>query len=270
MTVFVLGAFLLQGPGYAQPSGFMDDVYEKVGLDQRLGEVIPGDVLFTDERGEEVALSQYFDGEKPVLLTFVYHNCPMLCNTMLDGFTEALKGIEGKPGTDFEVLTISFETTEGWQLAASQKALYLEKLGAPEAAEGWHFLTGTAPAIHTVTDAIGFRYAWFEEIEQYVHPAVLTVASGDGVISRYFQGVTFNPDDVRLSLVEASNGAIGDPIELFALYCMKFDPDANSYVVQAQVLMKLGAGLTVVILGLALFIFWRREGGRSRHALIDK
>ena len=270
ITVFILGACLLHVPGFAQPAGFMDEVYDKVGLDQRLGEVIPGNVLFTNEKGEQVELGQFFDGEKPVLLTFVYHNCPMLCNTLLDGFTRALEGVEGKPGVDFEVLTISFETNEGWQLAAQQKEIYLEKLGRPEAADGWHFLTGSAESIHTITDAIGFQYAWFEEIEQYIHPAVLTVASGDRVISRYFQGVTFDPDDVRLSLVEASNGSIGDPIELVALYCMKFDSSANSYVLQAQVLMKLGGGLTVLLLGLALFIFWRREGGRSRHALIDK
>ena len=247
----------------------MEEVYEKVGLDQRLGESIPQNVLFTNEEGQEVKLSQFFDGEKPVLVTFVYHNCEMLCNTLLDGFTEALARVEGRPGIDFEVLTISFETTEGWQLAASQKERYINMLGIPEAAEGWHFLTGSEQAIHTLTDAIGFRYAWFEEIEQYVHPAVLTVLSGEGVISRYFQGVTFDPGDVRLALVEASNGTIGDPIELVALYCMKFDPDANSYVLQAQNLMKLGGGITVLLLGFALFIFWRRESGRSRATLAD-
>ena len=252
--------FLLPAsPASAQVTGELDPIYDGVGVDQQLGATIPLDVLFKNEKGEEVTLGAYFGDERPVIVNLVYHSCPMLCNLLMDGFTKSLKELEWTPGGTFEIVTISIDPTDSYQLASEKKQHYLEQLGRPEAAEGWHFLTGSQESIDRVATSIGFRYKWLDEIEQFVHPAIITVVTPEGVISRYIQGLEFQSRDVRLALVEASDGTIAEPADLIALYCLQYDPESNSYVAHASNLMRLGGFLTVVVLGMILFVFWRRE-----------
>lgn len=244
---------------WAQKSGELDEVYEEAGLDQKLGEAIPLDLEFTDERGEVVSLNSFFQSEKPVVLTLVYHSCPMLCNLLLDGVTETLSQLEWTAGQEFEMITLSIAPEDTPALAADKKALYLEKLGKADAAAGWHFLTGDEASIRQLADAIGFRYGYVEEIEQYVHPPIITMLTPEGIVSRYLQGITFAARDIRLALVEASDGQVGSPIDFITLFCLQYDPETNGYVAHAANLMKLGGVLTVLVLGTALFVLWRRE-----------
>lgn len=258
LCVGTVTSTLAQRSGQPLPEAFND-----AGLDEQLGERVPQDVTFYNEAGEEVALGDYFQADRPVILNFVYHNCPMLCNLVLDGFTKALQGMEWTPGEQFEVVTVSFAADETPDLAARQKALYLKSLGRPEAAAGWHFLTGEEASIQRLAQSVGFEFRWDEQAQQYAHPATLVFLSPEGKVTRYLYGLDYPPRDVRTALVEASNGTVGTTLDRLILYCFQYDPAANSYVLHAQNAMKLGGLLTVLVLGTGLFLLWRRERFRT-------
>ena len=167
--------------------------------------------------------------------------------------------MEWTPGEAFDVVTVSFAADETPDLAARAKERYLMVLDRPEAAKGWHFLTGSEENIHALADAVGFHFKWVEETQEYAHPTALILLGGDGKITRYLHGMQYEPRDVRTALVEASAGKVGTTVDRIVLYCFRYDSEANSYVADAVKLMKLGGGLTVLVLGLFLFIFWRRE-----------
>lgn len=258
-----LVAVMLSAPAsWAQRTGHTPAPLEGVDVDEQLGSSIPRDVTFYDEEGRAVALGTYLDGERPVILNLVYHDCPMLCNMVVDGLTNALRAMSWTPGAEFDVLTVSFNERETPELAREQKERYVSELGKPAAASGWHFLTGEQEAIETLTEAVGFSFRWVEAQQQFAHPATLIFLSGDGTISRYLYGLEYAPREVRNALVEASEGKVGTVIDQAILYCFQYDPHANSYVLQATNLMKLGGGLTVLVLGVVLFVFWRRERRR--------
>jgi protein SCO1 len=244
---------------HAQRSGQTLEPFDGVGMDEQLGSHIPTDLVFRNEAGQEVRIGSYLKGEKPVLLNFVYHNCPMLCSLVLDGLTQTLKKMEWTPGEQFEVLTVSFASTEGPDLAARSKERYLGELGRPAAASGWHFLTGTEENIQALARSVGFQFRWIEEQQEYAHPAALIFLSGGGKITRYVYGMDFPARDVRAALVEASEGKVGSPMDQVFLYCFRYDHEANSYVLHATNLMKAGGALTLLALGSVLFVFWRRE-----------
>ena len=247
----------------AQPTA---PVPEGVGVDERLGERIALDAVFLDENGAEVRISDLVDGETPVILNFVYHECPMLCSLLLDGFTETLQEMAFTPGDEFDVITVSFSASETPDLAARQKERYLASLDAPAAAEGWHFLTGTEEEIDRLAESAGFRFRWVGSQDQFAHPAALIFLAPDGTITRYLHGMTFEASDVRRAVVEASDGSVGSAVDRVLLYCFQYDPGANSYVLHATNLMKLGGLLTLLVLGTGLFLFWRRERGRQHSA----
>ena len=266
IRLFVLALLLLGAvaPATAQRSGEMPAVFDSVGVDERLGETVPGDVTFRNAEGETVRIGEYLGRDKPVLLNLVYHDCPMLCNLVLDGLTAALKKMDWTPGDQFEVLTVSFNARETPEMAARQKERYLDVYGRPAATEGWHFLTGNAEAVDRFTRAVGFDFRWVEEQRQFAHPAVLIFLSPSGTISRYLYGLEYDPQDVRTALVEASEGTVGTTVDRVLLYCLQYDPDANSYVADAINIMKVGGVLTVLALGTLLLIFWKREGATQR------
>jgi len=254
----------------AQRAGEMPAVFDSVGVTEHLGETIPGNITFRTSDGQTVAIEDYLGREKPVLLNLVYHDCPMLCNLVLDGVTAAMQEMSWTPGEQFEVLTVSFNKAETPALAARQKARYLDTYGRPAAANGWHFLTGEAASIDRLTRAVGFEYRWVEQQQQFAHPAVLIFLSPSGKISRYLYGLEYNPSDVRTALLEASEGTVGSTVDRVLLFCLQYDPNANSYVANAINIMKLGGLLTVLALGTVLLIFWRREGTSQQRDVLPK
>jgi len=243
----------------AQRSNQSRKQLDGVGIERRLGSSVPTDLTFRNAAGETVSLDRYLDGETPVILNLVYHNCPMLCGLMLDGFTSSLQSMEWTPGQQFRVLTVSFNHREGPEMARSKKDTYVERLDRAEAAEGWHFLTGDKETIRRLTDAVGFNFRWVEEKQEYAHPTTQIFLSGEGVVTRYIYGIEVPSDDVRKALVEASNGTVGTAIDQAAMYCFQFDPEKNTYTADAFNIMKIGSVLTVLLLGGVLFAFWRRE-----------
>lgn len=244
---------------YAQKSDRTRNELEGVGIERQLGASVPTDLEFQNAEGETVTLGQYLNGETPVILNLVYHNCPMLCGLMLDGFTSSLQSLEWTPGQEFRVLTVSFNHREGPEIAHKKKDAYVKRLDRPGAAEGWHFLTGSEATIERLTSSVGFNFRWVPEEEEYAHPTTQVFLSGEGVVTRYIYGIEIPGGDVRKALVEASNGEVGNAIDKAAMYCFQFDPEKNTYTADAFNLMKIGSVFTVLVLGGILFMFWRRE-----------
>ena len=226
-------------------------VLPQIGFDQRLGENVPLDLAFTDEAGRAVKLGDYL-GKKPVVLSLVYYDCPMLCTLSLNGLSAALEVLSFVPGQEFEVVTVSFDPKETPALAAAKKKAYLSRYKRPGAESGWHFLTGSAESIAALTRAVGFRYVWDEETKQFAHPAGVVVLSPEGRVSHYLFGVEYAPKDLRLALVAAAGGRIGGAADQLLLYCYRYDPKAGRFSASILNLVRLLGVLTV--LGLAAFI----------------
>ena len=258
--LLLIGALVsVDSDARAQQSGQPRSELSGVGIDPLLGAVVPDDIPFRTAEGRAVRLGEYFDGTTPVLLNLVYHDCPMLCGLMLDGFTSTLRSLAWTPGQEFRVLTVSFNPREGPEIARTQKAAYLRRLGRPTAADGWHFLTGSAAAIERLTTAVGFSVRWVPEKREYAHPTAQIFLSGDGRITRYIYGLELPAGDVRKALVEAADGAVGTVLDRAVMYCFQFDPEKNTYTADAFNIMKIGGAFTVLLLGGTLFVLWRRE-----------
>jgi protein SCO1/2 len=234
-----------------------------VGFDQRLGADVPLDLLFRDESGQEIPLGRYFGEQRPVILSLVYYRCPMLCTLVLNGLTSSLKALPFAAGREFEIVTVSFDPRETPALAAAKKAAYLERYGRPEAGEGWHFLTGDEDPIRRLADAVGFRYTYDPELDQYAHASGILVLTPEGKIARVFYGVEYAPRDLRLGLVEASQNRIGTLVDQLLLFCFHYDPAAGKYGAVALNLVRAGGVVTVLGGGLAIASLLRRERRRA-------
>ena len=249
---------------WAQPFG-RPRALQNVGIDQRLGTELPLNLTFVDETGKQVRLSDYFHG-KPVILTPVYYQCPMLCNLVLNGLVRTLRDISLNPGKDFEIVSFSFDPRERPQMAADKKKTYLAKYGRDGAADGWHFLTGQTPQIHALTDAIGFHYAWDNNLQQWGHASGIMIATPEGKLSHYFYGINYLKQDIRLSLVESSHMKIGSPVDQILLFCYHYDPTKGTYGVAIVNALRVAGSATVVLLGMFLFLSLRRERkGAPKH-----
>ena len=259
---FLVALTALPDTAVAQRSGQQVEAFEGVKLEQKLGATVPGDLTFRNAQGEKVKLNRYFDGERPVILSLVYHECPMLCNLMVEGLTRTLKEMAWVPGNQFDVLTVSFNHREGPALARKAKKTAVANLGKPGAASGWHFLTGSQENIERLTQAVGFHFNWVEEKQEFAHPSALIFLSGDREITRYLGGINPDAGDARKALVEASDGQVGTVLDQIVARCFQYDPESNSYVADAFNIMRLGGILFVVVVGAMLLVFWRRENAR--------
>jgi protein SCO1/2 len=221
---------------------------EKVDVKEHLGASLPRALAFRDERGRDVTLGSYFDGKLPVILTFNYSNCPMLCSLMLNAFVDGLKEIDFVPGRDFRIVTVSIDHRETTERAEQTKRRYLAKYGRPEAESGWHFLTATEENVAAYAGALGFGYFYNEERKEYAHPSAMAVASPDGKLVRYLYGLEYPPKSLKLSLLEASEGRIGNPFDRLILYCFHYDSAAGRYAPKAAAIMRVGGALSVFFL----------------------
>lgn len=241
-----------------QNLGVRPELLKDVGIDQKLNDTIPLNLTFRDEHGKTVELAQYF-GSKPVILSLVYYSCPMLCTQVLNGLERSLKNIPMGIGADFNVVTVSIDPTERPVLAEAKQELYTGMYGRPGAAEGWHFLTGDEPQIKRLADAVGFRYAYDADSKQYAHASAIMLLTPEGKISRYFYGISYPERDLRLGLVDASEGKIGSPVDAVLLFCYHYDPHTGKYGLLISRVIQLAGGLTVLFGGIALVILFRGE-----------
>ena len=240
------------------PANVRPPYLTNVGIEQHLDAQVPADLAFVDDEGHLVKLGDYY-GKKPLILNLVYYNCPMLCGETLAGLTAAMKMVKFDLGNQFEVLTVSFNPQETPQLAAEKKKDYVKRYGRPSAALGWHFLTGSPDAINALTKAVGFQYQYDAAKNQYAHATAIMVLTPQGRISRYFYGVEFPPKDLRMGLVEASEGKIGNAVDQVLLYCYHYDPAVGKYGAVVSNMLKLGGALTILFVGALILILIRLE-----------
>jgi len=257
LTATALGQAMSKGI-MSPPSSVRPPNLQNVGIEQHLDAQVPADLPFTDDSGRAVKLGDYF-GKKPIILNLVYYNCTMLCGEALSGLTGAMKMVKFNVGDEFDVVTISFDLRETPAVAAAKKQDYLKRYGRAGASSGWHFLTGPAESINALTKAVGFQYQYDPKSSQYAHATAIMVLTPQGRISRYFYGVDFPPKDLRMGLVEASQGKIGNAVDQVLLYCYHYDPATGKYGAIVNNILKLGAALTIVLLGGLLFILWRMD-----------
>jgi protein SCO1/2 len=244
----------------APPAGEKPAILNDVGFDQKLGESLPLDIELHDETGRPVRLREYF-GKRPVVLTLVYYECPMLCTLTLNGLLGALQTTTFNPGQEFELVTVSFDARETPELAARKKSAYLAKYARPGAEKGWHFLTGDAGAVRALTRSVGFRYAWDERTRQFAHPSGVIVLTPEGQIARYLYGIDYAPKDLRLAVVEAAAGRVGTALDQVALFCYQYDALRGRYSFMAINLVR-GAGV-LTVLGMAVLIVTLRRRERA-------
>ena len=231
---------------------------ENVGIEQHLDAQVPPDLTFRDETGKTVELGDYF-GRKPLILNLVYYNCTMLCGEALAGLASAMRLVKFDVGNEFDVVTVSFDPRETPAMAAAKKKDYVARYGRPNAAAGWHFLTGQAESINALTKTVGFQYQYDPKTNQYAHATAIMVLTPQGRISRYFYGVDFPPKDLRMGLVEASQGKIGNAVDAVLLYCYHYDPETGKYGAMVANILRLAAAATILIMGIFLFILWRLD-----------
>jgi protein SCO1 len=280
LTAFCVSSFAQ--PGMPQPSSplyggrpengpiqtGLPKALQNVGIDQHLNQQVPLDLVFKDESGQSVTLGQYF-GKRPVLLSLVYYNCPMLCTQVLNGMVGSLRTISFTPGNEYEIVTVSFDPNETPAIAAAKKTTYVNYL--PEAKQagaktGWHFLTGDQENIKRLTEAVGFRYTWDEATKQFAHASGIMILTPQGKLAQYYYGIEYPPKDVRLGLVEASANKIGTPVDQLLLFCYHYDPATGRYGAAVMNLIRGGGVITVIAIVGLLLALRRRGNARMRLA----
>jgi len=260
-SFFVLTA---AAPSAAQ-SNIPPQELRAISIEQRIGNQVPGSLVFRDESGAAVQLDRYY-GKRPLLLALVYSSCPMLCSQVLSGMVSAMRVLALDAGRDYDVLAVSFDPKESHTTASAQKEKYLNRYDRAGAARGVHFLTGDEEPIRALTDAVGFRYQYDAELGQYAHPSAIMVLTPDGRAARYFFGTEYSPRDLRLALVEASGGKVGTVSDELMLLCYRYDPASGTYSAAAIGAIRVGGALTLTALLGFIGMSVRRERRRSAES----
>ena len=242
--------------GQAQ-AGWRPALLRSVGIDQKMGAQVPLDLSFNDESGHAVTLRQYFG--KPVILALVYYQCPSLCNMVLNGVLRSVKSLAMSAGDQYDIVAVSFDPRETWEMAAAKKAVYVRGYNRPGSDQGWHFLTGPDASSKLLADAVGFRYAYDAMNNQYAHGSAIILLTPDGRVSRYFFGIDYPARDVRLGLVEASGRRIGSAVDAVMLYCYHYDPSNGKYGFVIMNALRLAGFVTVAALAGFMIIMFRRD-----------
>lgn len=258
MLLLVVG--LVCAPALAQGQPGVPENTEGIGIFEQLDAQLPLDLPFTAEDGSTVTLGEYFDGERPVLLTLVYYTCPGICNALLNGLTSTLEDMEWTAGEEFRIVTVSIDPTESNELAGSKKRSYLSFYDRPSAKEGWRFLVGEQENIVKLAETVGFAYRYQKGTGLYTHAATVIVCTPTGRVSRYINEVIFEPETLRMALTEAGEGRIGTPVQRFILkWCYSYDATAGKYVIAARKIMAYSGALIVLLTFFGLVVLWRRD-----------
>ena len=259
------GAARAQGYSADKPLGMSaqqrPDYLAHAGLEQRLGQPLPLQAQFTDETGKTAPLASWFDG-KPVAMALVYYKCSMLCPQVLHGLATGLKSTTLTPGKDYEVLTFSIDPMDTPTDAAAEKRTFLSEMGRPDAAGAVHFLTASQPSIDAISGATGFHFVRVPgpdgKMDQFAHSSVIMFATPDGKMSKYLAGIEYQPRDLRMALLQASEKKISNPVDLLILYCCNYSPSAGKYTV--SVIRVLGiAGMASLAGLIALVVLLTRK-----------
>lgn len=232
----------------AQQDKRLDTLTKNIQIEQKLDQQVDLNLQFTDENGKQVRLGDYFEEGKPVILTLVYYGCPMLCGQILNGTVRTLKGVEPEVGEDYNIVSISFDHTESSDVAEMKRESFIRLFNRDGAEKGWHFLTSDSASVAKLAEQVGFKYERDEETGQYAHSAAIMLLTPTGKVSRYFFGVEFDPQDVQLGLVEASNNKIGSLADQVLLLCFEYNPTTGKYGFAITTALQIAGTLTLLIL----------------------
>ncbi len=249
--------------GQPGQNGLPNRLAGEVGITENLNGRVDPTLAFIDEQGQAVRLGSLFTGDKPVMLVFVYHDCPMLCSLVLDGVAEAVTGVDLRSGTDYEVLAVSMDPNDTPGRAAAAKARYAGQIGSADGLHFWTVTPETENQVEQLASQVGFRYGLDVVTGEYAHTAAAMFLSPQGVVTRYLYGIAYNPLDVRLALVEAGEGTVGTTLDRFLLTCFQYDEHAQGYSLAILSVAKyVGGGLLLLFVGF-LGHMWLREARRQ-------
>jgi protein SCO1/2 len=243
---------IMSPPANVRPPGL-----KNVGMRQNLNQPIPADLTFTDDLGRTVRLGDYF-GKRPIILNLVYFTCPMLCGEVLSGLENSLRMMKFDVGKEFDVITVSFDPHDTPEAAAKKKSEFLRRYKRPGAEQGWHFLVGHQDAINSLPTAAGFDYEYDPKTRQFAHTAAILILTPEGRIAQYYYGIEYPPKDLRLGLVEAGTGKIGNVVDALLLYCYHYDPEQGKYSATILRVLRLAGVATMLFIGTLIFVMIRR------------
>ncbi|HEX8323045.1 MAG TPA: SCO family protein [Tepidisphaeraceae bacterium] len=262
---------------YAQPRATVPDRMEpvtpkfkrdteNVGITEHLGARVPLDLPFTDSTGRSVKLADYFKQGRPVILQLGYFNCPMLCDVVSKGLMDGVRALPLEPGRDYDLLYVSVNPEERWDLGQAKKRTYVEEFGRAGAAAGWNFLVGPASSSRAVADAVGFGFKKVEGRDDYSHPPMIVVLTADGTVSRYLYGFQYPSETLKLGLTEAGQGKVGSYVEqIVVALCYHYDEYAGKYSLSYMRLMQAGAIITALCVGTWLGSRYIRDARAARR-----
>lgn len=273
LPILALGALATTAVSAVPDSALADTLIPKeargVTIEPKFGTTVDTSTKFTDHRGADVTLGDYFKDGRPVLLTFNWYNCETLCSTQLNQLVKTLKSLEWTAGKDgFRIVTISIDPREQWELGRDKRQNYLDELGRGDI--DWVFLVARSAIdtnVRALAQSVGFHYRYDEMADQYVHAAAVFVVTPDAKISHYLLGITYEPSDVRLSLIEASNGKLGKAFDkmLLGSSCFAYNAELGRYAAQGMDIMRFFGFLVMFVLGSILLVFWLAERSRSHN-----
>lgn len=255
--------------GFAQHNREQPEALQGVGISENLGTTIPLDAKFATSNGDSVQIGELLEEGKPVLLNPLYYDCPMLCGLVIDGVLDVANELAWSPGEEYTIISFSIDPSENDSLARAYKDRYIKKLNKPDAQEGWYFLTGKKSEIDKLVQTVGFEVNEIEGTGEFAHAAAIMLLSPEGVITRYLYGIQYDEFNVRSALFEAADGKIGNTLTKVLMFCYQFDPNSNSYVLEAINIMKIGGLATLIFLGIFLGLLWLREKGKKQTSNID-
>lgn len=266
----------------AQVSREKPRVAQGIRVDQQIGKSVALENKFHDDRNHHVALGDFFDGRRPVILSFNFSNCPRLCVVQFNNLVSALHSLELIPGRDFQIVSISLDPRDKPSDANSTKQNYLVSYGKLETADGWHFLVGNQATIEQAADRCGIRYEYIPEQDSFSHPSAFIFCSGQGQIIRYLNGLDGDlKEKLKPAIIEAGEGRVGGLIDrmLYFASCYEFDASTGKYTLVARNVMKWSGAATVLVLLVCLVPFWigrrrwlsrQSSGDDSRDPLFPK
>jgi len=230
-----------------------------IDIIENLGGYIPLEEKFVNESGEVIEIGSFFNNEVPTILTLNYFECPMLCTLVLNGLAESIKNLTLNSGDDYQIITIDINPNEKTLFANQKKKNYIKGYGLQNVEKNWHFLTGTQESIKKIADSIGYIYYYDEQRDEYMHPAAITLLSSEGKISRYLYGIEYPNKDLKLGILEASEGKVGSTLDKIILYCYHYDPYKNTYTIFATNVMRLGGIFTIIFLCIMIAGYWKKD-----------
>lgn len=268
----VLAAAYMAAPVLADQSlvepAKMPGPLKQVTFEQHLGDTLPMDAVFHDQDGNEVRLGEYW-GERPVILAFVYYECPMLCSLILNGMASSLAVLEFEPGQEFDVVAISIDHEETPAMAHKARADTIRRYGKDGTEAGWHFLVGDEATVRGVADAAGYGYEYIPSTDEFAHASGVVVTTPEGQIAQYYYGIEYPPKDLRLALIEASKNEIGGLVDQVLLYCYKYDPQIGKYTVLTMRMLRVTGGLFAAGLIAFLWFSFRHDRAAQSPALSE-